>query len=93
VGATSAAIGAYLDAQLPKLKVNPVTSVLILVIPAQAGTQWHRFSAFTIELTFARSRDNRSQSHWVPACAGMTSRKAFRGSLESLMQRSGIWVS
>jgi hypothetical protein len=42
-----------------------ITSVLIIVIPAQAGTQWRRFLVFAVELTFAGSRDNQSQSHWV----------------------------
>jgi hypothetical protein len=49
----------------------------MIVIPAQAGTQWHQFSVFAIELTYAGSRDNRSQRHWVPACAGMTSRRSY----------------
>jgi hypothetical protein len=42
-----------------------MTSDFPIVIPAQAGTQWHQFSVFAIELTCANSRDNRSQSHWV----------------------------
>jgi hypothetical protein len=44
----------------------------LLVIPAQAGTQWLRFPVFAPKQMFDDARDNRPQSHWVPACAGMT---------------------
>ena len=57
-------------------------------MPAQAGIQWLRFAIFATEQIFDDFRDNRLQSHWVPACAGMTSRRVFRGSRKSL-QRSG----
>jgi hypothetical protein len=63
----AAALNIFAGATLGNLE-----KLFLLVIPAQAGTQWRRFSVFAIELTFAGSRDNRSQSHWVPACAGMT---------------------
>jgi hypothetical protein len=49
---------------------SPKTS--LLVIPAQAGIQWLQFPDFALEQMLVDSRDNRPQSHWIPACAGMT---------------------
>jgi hypothetical protein len=57
---------------LKKAFSYPIDPPLPIVIPAQAGTQWLRFPVFATEQMPDDSGDNRPQSHWVPACAGMT---------------------
>jgi hypothetical protein len=49
-----------------------------IVIPAQAGVQWRcdRFSPEPSEIHYTAKIANRS--HWIPACAGMTSRRGFQ---------------
>ena len=56
---------------------DPIPRLSLTVIPAQAGIQWRQFPVFPIEQKLTAFRDKPSQSHWVPACAGMTNRRLF----------------
>jgi hypothetical protein len=48
----------------------------LLVIPAQAGTQWAQSTVVAMRVEpLSEIATTERDSHWVPACAGMTSKK------------------